>query len=107
MFLSLLRSGKINYASVFVCWWGVALGFNIASTVPVSLLSKQLPPSWNSWLSLAIQYSMYTGRVSGAVWGGSGVKVGMMVYTGVEVVLIGIGMVMFMVLWDSLKAKKG
>ncbi|KAF9444064.1 MFS general substrate transporter [Macrolepiota fuliginosa MF-IS2] len=107
VFLSLLRSGKVNYGSVFMCWWAVALGFNIASTVPVSLLSKQLPPSWNGWLSLAIQYSMYTGRVTGAIWGGSGVKVGMMVYTGFEVVLIGIGMVMFMVLWDSLKAKKG
>ncbi|KXN83007.1 hypothetical protein AN958_01942 [Leucoagaricus sp. SymC.cos] len=107
VFLSLLRSGKINYASMFMCWWAAALGFNIASTVPVSLLSKQLPPRWNGWLSLAIQYSMYTGRVTGAIWGGSGVKVGMMVYTGVEIAFIGIGMVMFMVLWDGLKAKKG
>jgi len=90
-----------------MCWWGVALGFNMASTVPVSLLSKQLPPRWNGWLSLAIQYSMYTGRVSGAIWGGSGVKVGMMVYTGVEIALICIGMGMFIVLWESLKAKKG
>ncbi|KAF5347451.1 hypothetical protein D9756_011110 [Leucocoprinus leucothites] len=107
VFLSLLRSGKINYASVFMCWWAAALGFNVASVVPVSLLSKQLPPRWNSWLSLAIQYSMYTGRVSGAIWGGSGVKVGMMVYTGVEIILIGIGIVMVMVLWESLKSKKG
>ena len=50
---------------------------------------------------------MYTGRVSGAIWGGSGVKVGMMVYTGVEIAIVGIGMVMFLVLWDGLKAKKG
>jgi len=107
VFLSLLRTGKINYGSVFMCWWATALGLNIASVVPVSLLSKQLPPSWNSWLSLAIQYSMYTGRVLGAIWGGSGVKVGMMVYTGVEIAIVGIGMVMFLVLWDSLKAKKG
>ena len=34
---------------------------------------------------------MYTGRVSGAIWGGSGVKVGMMVYTGVEIAIVGIG----------------
>jgi len=107
VFLSLLRTGKINYGSVFMCWWATALGLNIASVVPVSLLSKQLPPSWNNWLSLAIQYSMYTGRVSGAIWGGSGVQVGMMVYTGVEIAIVGIGMVMFLILWDSLKAKKG
>jgi hypothetical protein len=61
----------ISYGSLFACWWAIALGFNIASTVTVSLLSKQLPPEWNKWTSLAIQYSNYTGRVTGAVWGQS------------------------------------
>ncbi|KAJ3563862.1 hypothetical protein NP233_g8662 [Leucocoprinus birnbaumii] len=107
VFLSLLRTGRINYGSVFMCWWATALGFNMASVVPVSLLSKQLPPKWNSWVSLAIQYSMYTGRVSGAIWGGSGVKVGMEVYTGLEIGVVGIGLVMVGILWDGLKAKKG
>ena len=107
VFLSLLRTGKINYGSVFMCWWASALGFNAASVVPISLLSKQLPPSWNGWLSLVIQYSIYAGRVSGAIWGGSGVKVGMTVYTGVEIAVVGVGVIMLLVLWDSLKAKKG
>lgn len=90
-----------------MCWWASALGFNIASVVPISLLSKQLPSSWNSWLSLVIQYSIYAGKASGAIWGGSGVKVGMMVFTGVEIAIVGMGVVMLLVLWDSLKAKKG
>ena len=107
IFLSLLKTGKINYGSVFMCWWASALGFNIASVVPISLLSKQLPSSWNSWLSLVIQYSIYAGKASGAIWGGSGVKVGMMVFTGVEIAIVGMGVVMLLVLWDSLKAKKG
>ncbi|KAF9005043.1 major facilitator superfamily domain-containing protein [Cyathus striatus] len=107
VFLSLLRSGKIVYGSLFMCWWGVALGFNVATTVTVSLLSKQLPPSWNTRTSLAIQYSMYTGRVTGAIWGGSGVRVGMMNYVGVEIAVVGIGVVLFIVLWQDLKAKTG
>lgn len=83
------------------------MGFNLASTVTMSLLSKQLPPHWNSWTSLVIQYSNYSGRVSGAIWGGSGVKVGMMNYTGVEIAFIGVGATLFTVLWRDLKAKKG
>ena len=51
--------------------------------------------------------SNYTGRVMGAVWGGSGVKVGMLNYIGLEIALIGIGAIMFMTLWRELKAKTG
>ena len=58
-------------------------------------------------IALAIQYSNYTGRVTGAVWGGSGVHVGMLGYVGLEIALIGIGGVMFMTLWRELKAKTG
>jgi hypothetical protein len=76
VFLALVSAGKhspahdpLSYGSLFVCWWAVALGFSMASTVTVSLLSKQLPPEWNTWTSIAIQYSNYTGRVTGAIWG--------------------------------------
>lgn len=107
VFLSLLRSGKESYGSVFACWWAIALGFNLASTVTVSLLSKQLPDSWNGRTSLAIQYSNYTGRVTGAIWGGSGVRVGMLNYVGLEIAIVGIGAVLFSVLWRNLKTKTG
>lgn len=53
VFLGLLRAGgherAVSYGSLFACWWAVALGFNLASTVTVSLLSKQLPPEWNRY----------------------------------------------------------
>lgn len=107
VFLSLLRSQKLNYGSVFMCWWGVALGFNIASTVTISTLSKQLPPSWNNRTSLAIQYSNYAGRVTGAIWGGAGVHVGMLNYVGLEIALVGIGSILFIFLWHDLKTKMG
>jgi hypothetical protein len=105
--VSLLQSHKVSYGSLFIAWWSVALGFNLASTVTVSLLSKQLPARWNGRSSLAIQYSNYLGRVTGAVWGGSGVKVGMTGYAGLEMGLVGVGTILFCVLWKDLKAKRG
>lgn len=107
IFLSLLKTNKLSYGTAFVCWWAVALGFNVASTVTFSLLSKQLPPAWNSWSSMAIQYSNYAGRVTGAVWGGSGVLVGMSNYVGLEIAFVGIGALLFTSFWRDLKAKTG
>ncbi|KAG2138727.1 major facilitator superfamily domain-containing protein [Suillus bovinus] len=107
IFFFILRTGKVNYGSLFTCWWSVALGFNLATTVTLSLLSKQLPPEWNGCTSMAIQYSNYTGRVTGAIWGGSGVSVGMMNFVGLEIVMVAIGAVFFTTLWRNLKTKTG
>ncbi|KAG2136474.1 major facilitator superfamily domain-containing protein [Suillus bovinus] len=107
IFISILRTGKVNYGSLFACWWSVALGFNLATTVTLSLLSKQLPPEWNGRTSMAIQYSNYTGRVTGAIWGGSGVSVGMLNFVGLEIAMVGIGAVLFTTLWRDLKTKTG
>ncbi|KAF8151645.1 major facilitator superfamily domain-containing protein [Crassisporium funariophilum] len=105
--LSLLETDNINYGTLWVCWWAVALGFNLGSSVTVSVLSKQLPPSWNGRNALAVQYSMYSGRVTGAVLGGSGVRMGMMNYVGLEIAIIGIGAVVLTILWRNLKTKMG
>jgi len=60
---------------------------------------------------LVLTFSFYfiysIGRVSGAVWGGSGVKVGMINYVALEMAIVGIGVVSFLALWRDLKAKKG
>ncbi|KIJ22207.1 hypothetical protein PAXINDRAFT_95620 [Paxillus involutus ATCC 200175] len=106
-FVSLLRTSKIAYGPLFACWWTIALGFNLATTVTLSLLSKQLPPEWNGRTSTAIQYSNYTGRVTGAIWGGSGVTVGMLNYVGLEIALVGVGAVLFTTFWRKLKTKTG
>ena len=70
--LGVLSTHKVNYGTLWLCWFLVALGFNVASTVTLSLLSKQLPGEWNGRISLFIQWSNYTGRVTGAVGGGAG-----------------------------------
>ena len=105
--LVLLRTDNITFGSFYVCWVLVALGFNLASTCTLSLLSKQLPDKWNGRVSLAIQYSNYLGRVSGAILGGAGVKIGMMNYIGVQIAVVGVGGIMYLTLWRELKAKTG
>ncbi|OCH89967.1 hypothetical protein OBBRIDRAFT_835419 [Obba rivulosa] len=80
----IMRTHAVSYGSLFACWFLVALGFNLTSTVTFSLLSKQLPGAWNARISHAIQYSNYVGRVCGAVWGGAGVRVGMLNYVGMQ-----------------------
>ena len=105
--IATLAADKMTYWALFVCWFLVALGFNLASTVTLSLLSKQMPHHWNGRMSMFIQYSNYTGRVTGAVWGGAGVTVGMKSYIGLQMAFLGIGFVMFMGLWRELKAKAG
>ncbi|KAF9458235.1 MFS general substrate transporter [Collybia nuda] len=105
--IAVLVTNRVTFGSFFVCWFLVALGFNLASTCTLSLLSKQLPPTWNGRLSLAIQYSNYAGRVSGAVWGGAGVNIGMVNYLGLQVGIVGVAGLMHLTLWRELKAKMG
>lgn len=105
--IAILKTGTVVYASLFICWFLIALGFNLASTVTLSLLSKQLPALWNARTSLMIQYSNYLGRVTGAVWGGAGVHVGMLSYVGMQIGIVGVGFIMFSTLWKQLKAKTG
>jgi hypothetical protein len=55
---------------------------------------------------LAIQYSSFVGRVSGAILGGAGIEIGMINYVG-HIAVIGIGNLMYLTLWKQLKAKTG
>ncbi|KAI1788585.1 MFS general substrate transporter [Ganoderma leucocontextum] len=105
--MGIIGARRVSYGTLWLCWFLVALGFNIASTVTLSLLSKQLPGEWNGRISLFIQWSNYTGRVTGAVFGGSGVKIGMLTYIGVQLAYVGVGYAMFLTLWKHLKAKTG
>lgn len=105
--LAILKTRSVNYAGLFMSWFLVALGFNLSSTVTLSLLSKQLPGKWNARTSLVIQYSNYTGRVTGAIWGGAGVSVGMLNYVGMQIAIVGVGAILFSTLWRNLKAKTG
>ncbi|KAJ7869536.1 membrane transporter [Mycena leptocephala] len=107
MTLVLLATDRVVFGSFYVCWVLVALGFNLASTCTLSLLSKQLPDEWNSRTSVAIQYSNYCGRVTGAILGGAGVQMGMKNYIAVQISIIGVGVFLHLTLWKQLKAKTG
>ncbi|KAJ6513535.1 membrane transporter [Mycena vulgaris] len=105
--LVLLATNNVVFGSFYVCWVLVALGFNLASTCTLSLLSKQLPNAWNGRTSLAIQYSNYCGRVNGAILGGAGVQMGMKNYIAVQIGVVGVGVVLHLTFWKQLKAKTG
>ncbi|KZV98035.1 MFS general substrate transporter [Exidia glandulosa HHB12029] len=117
VFLGVLGSGiQVGFAPLLVCWSAVALGFNVASTVTLSLMSKTLPDvvrvrgkaiNLSARTSLAVQYSNYTGRVCGAIWGGSGVGVGMLPYVGLELGIVGVVALGSWGLWKDMKAKTG
>ncbi|KAJ7021098.1 membrane transporter [Mycena alexandri] len=107
LMLILLATDRVVFGSFYVCWFLVALGFNLASTCTLSLLSKQLPNAWNARTSMAIQYSNYSGRVTGAVLGGAGVQMGMKNYIAVQLAVVGIGALLHATFWKQLKAKTG
>ncbi|KAJ6559952.1 hypothetical protein B0H19DRAFT_1069665 [Mycena capillaripes] len=105
--LVLLATDKIIFGSFYVCWFLVALGFNLASTCTFSLQSKQFPSPWNGRTSRAIQYSIYIGRATGATLGGAGVQMGMKNYIAVQIGVIGIGALLNLTFWKQLKSKTG
>ncbi|KAJ7923458.1 major facilitator superfamily domain-containing protein [Mycena leptocephala] len=105
--LALLATDRVVFGSFYVCWVLVALGFNLASTCTLSLLSKQMPNAWNGRTSIAIQYSNYCGRVTGAILGGAGVQMGMKNYIAVQIGVVGVGAVLHLTFWKQLKAKTG
>ncbi|KAJ6605330.1 hypothetical protein DFH09DRAFT_1300063 [Mycena vulgaris] len=105
--LALLATDKIVFGSFYVCWFPVALGFNLASTCTLSLLSKQLLSEWNGRTSLAIQYSNYAGRSTGTLMGGAGVQMGMKNYIAIQIGVVGVGALLHLAFWRQLKAKTG
>ncbi|KAM5540034.1 hypothetical protein V8D89_006174 [Ganoderma adspersum] len=105
--IGIIQGRRVTFGTLWLAWFLIALGFNVASTVTLSLMSKQLPGEWNNRISLMIQYSNYTGRVTGAVFGGAGVQVGMIKYIGVQLACVAVGYIMFTTLWKHMKAKTG
>ncbi|KAI1788595.1 MFS general substrate transporter [Ganoderma leucocontextum] len=105
--IGIIQGRKVSFGTLWLAWFLIALGFNVASTVTLSLMSKQLPGEWNNRISLMIQYSNYTGRVTGAVFGGAGVQVGMIKYIGVQLACVVVGYIMFITVWKHMKAKTG
>ncbi|KAL9937447.1 hypothetical protein V8E36_003856 [Tilletia maclaganii] len=97
----------INFGSYFFSWIMVALGYNMMSTVTLSLLSKQVPPELNNYTSVIIQLSNYCGRLGGAFWGTAVDQVGQRTILSLELAFTLIGALGTIVLWKKMSALKG
>lgn len=98
---------ELNFGNFFSSWFLVALGYNMLTTVTLSLLSKQVPAKYNGLTSTVIQLSNYTGRISGALWGSTIYQVGQFGIVGLElaVTLVGAGLIGFM--WRKMDVQRG
>ncbi|KAK0528718.1 hypothetical protein OC842_004471 [Tilletia horrida] len=93
---------SISFGSFFASWLLVALGYNMMSTVTLSLLSKQVPPQFNNYTSLIIQLSNYSGRLGGAFWGTAVEQVGQRSILSLELGLTLFGTLGAIILWSKM-----
>ena len=94
--------GHATLGGLFAAWFFVSLGFNLACTVALNILTKQMPFAWNGKIGVFIQYSNNAGHLTGATWGGAGVDVGVSYYLGLQIgALLVFGALVFMSLVDK------
>ncbi|KAN0064340.1 hypothetical protein ACQY0O_002535 [Thecaphora frezii] len=98
---------RVTFGTFFTAWFLVALGYNMLTTITVSLLSKQIPAHLNAYSSLLIQLSNYTGRISGALWGSTVYDVGQLSIVWLELTVTIVGTMMIGLLWRRMAAQKG
>lgn len=103
----LASSSPINFGSLFTSWFFVALGYNMLTTVTLSLLSKQIPAKYNGLTSTVIQLSNYTGRITGALWGTTVYQVGQFGIVSLEMAVTLIGALLIGFMWRKMDVQKG
>lgn len=103
--LGMLRS--LDFGNFFTSWFLVALGYNMLTTVTLSLLSKQVPAKYNGLTSTVIQLSNYTGRISGALWGSTIYQVGQFSIISLELAVTLIGACLIGFMWRKMDVQRG
>ncbi|SNX86974.1 uncharacterized protein MEPE_05683 [Melanopsichium pennsylvanicum] len=98
---------SLNFGSFFTSWFLVALGYNMLTTVTLSLLSKQVPAKYNGLTSTVIQLSNYSGRISGALWGSTVFQVGQFGIVGLEVLVTLVGACLIGFMWRKMDVGRG
>lgn len=98
---------SLNFGSFFTSWFLVALGYNMLTTVTLSLLSKQVPAKYNGLTSTVIQLSNYTGRISGALWGSTIYQVGQFSIVSLELAVTLIGTFLIGFMWRKMDVARG
>lgn len=103
--LGMLES--VNFGSFFTSWFLVALGYNMLTTITLSLLSKQLPAKYNGLTSTVIQLSNNVGRITGALWGATIYQVGQFSIVSLELAVTLIGTCLIGLLWRKMDVGSG
>ncbi|SPO31142.1 uncharacterized protein UTRI_05211_B [Ustilago trichophora] len=98
---------ELNFGSFFTSWFLVALGYNMLTTVTLSLLSKQIPAKYNELTSTVIQLSNYSGRISGALWGSTIYQVGQFGIVSLELAVTLIGTCLIGFMWRKMDVGRG
>ncbi|KAJ1599448.1 hypothetical protein NDA14_002174 [Ustilago hordei] len=97
----------LNFGSFFTSWFLVALGYNMLTTVTLSLLSKQIPAKYNGLTSTVIQLSNYSGRIGGALWGSTIYQIGQFSIVSFELAVTLIGAFMIGFMWRKMDVQRG
>ncbi|KAJ1017845.1 hypothetical protein NDA16_005161 [Ustilago loliicola] len=98
---------SLNLGSFFTSWFLVALGYNMLTTVTLSLLSKQIPAKYNGLTSTVIQLSNYSSRISGALWGSTIYQVGQFSIVSLELAVTLIGTFLIGFMWRKMDVQRG
>ncbi|KAL7748149.1 hypothetical protein RI367_006505 [Sorochytrium milnesiophthora] len=94
-------------ATYGVAWFLMCWGMNLASTITLSLMSKQMPNHLSDKASLVVQLSNYTGRTTGAIWGAAREAVTDVGVAGLQTTVIALALLFTLALWRPLKACTG
>lgn len=98
---------SVNFGSFFTSWFLIALGYNMLTTITLSLLSKQLPAKYNGLTSTIIQLSNNVGRIAGALWGATIYQVGQFSIVSLELAVTLIGTCLIGLLWRKMDVGSG
>ncbi|XP_024545245.1 uncharacterized MFS-type transporter C330.07c-like [Selaginella moellendorffii] len=101
------NSGHMNFPSYAAQWFVVCLGFNTASSITLSLLSKNLGNKSSDRAAIAVQLSNYSGRLLGAIWGTAADMVGDRGVALGQLLVATVAMVGIIAMWRFLRAQRG
>ncbi|KAG0190797.1 hypothetical protein DFQ28_001521 [Apophysomyces sp. BC1034] len=107
LYLARLTTGGVGKPDYGVSWFLVCSGYNIASTITLSLMSKLFPDQLSDVCALIVQVSNYIGRLTGAVWGTSSEAVTDIGVASLELAFTIIGFSAIVIMWQRIHTVTG
>ncbi|KAF7725971.1 hypothetical protein EC973_009117 [Apophysomyces ossiformis] len=107
IYLARLTTSGVGKADYGVSWFLICSGYNVASTITLSLMSKLFPDKLSDVCALIVQVSNYTGRLTGAVWGTASESVTEVGVASLEIAFTIIGFSAILILWQRIHTVTG